>query len=72
MVKAGLQNRFLLVSGCTHPIAAGCEESFYPMARLFHVLNYKDGKTTLSIRCHGLLYERTSFSYQSQAGLSVR
>ena len=59
MVKHGIQNRFLLIPGCTHLIAAGCEQSFYPMARLFHVFDYEDDKTTLSIRCQGMLFKRT-------------
>ena len=31
------------------------------MARLFHVLDYQNDRTTLLIGCHGLLYQRTSF-----------
>src|SRR5664280_659064 len=62
MVKAGLLNRFLFISGGTHLVTAGCAESSSPIARLFHILNHKDDRTRLSIGCHGLLYKRTLFS----------
>jgi len=53
---AGLQNRFILISGCIYLVAFGREQSPYPVARLLHVLNYKDDKTALLIGCHDLLY----------------
>jgi hypothetical protein len=60
-VKAGLQDRFLLISGRIHLIAAGCQQSVYSIARLFHILNDKDDQTLFWSRCHGV-YQATSFS----------
>lgn len=41
-LESGPENRFLFTSGCRHLIAARCEEPFYPVTRLFHILNHKD------------------------------
>jgi hypothetical protein len=61
-VKTGLQDRLLFISGCTHLVTAGGEQSFYPVACLFHIFNHKDDRTPFSIRYHGLLYKWTLFS----------
>jgi len=52
-VKTGLQDRFLVISSCSHMVTAGAEQSFYPVARLFHIFNHKDDRTPFSIRYHG-------------------
>src|SRR5260370_40751343 len=50
MAKASLH--FLFISGCTHLVAASREQSFYPISRLFHLLNYKNGRPTLALGFH--------------------
>jgi len=52
--KTGLLGRFLVIPGGSHLVTAGAEQSFYPIARLFHILNHKDSRPPFSIRCHGL------------------
>jgi hypothetical protein len=61
-LETGLLNRFLFISRRTNLIAAGRKESFYPMTRLFHILNHKDDRTLLSIKCHGLFHQLTTLS----------
>jgi len=65
MVKAGSLNRFLFIPCCAYLVAANGQQSFYPIARLFNVLNHKDERTPHSIVGHDLFHKRTSFSYQS-------
>src|ERR1035441_6036316 len=44
----------------------------FPSSQPETFCDYKDDRTPLSIGCHGMLYERSAFFYQSQVGLSVR
>jgi hypothetical protein len=52
-VKIGLQDCFLLISGCAYVVTVVGEQSIYSIARLFHILNHKDDQTPFLIKGHG-------------------